>query len=116
MTDATSHTNSNLSMAIKCAQAHSLLKSGVPFVFDDKFGSAAGCFEALLILVEADPNKLNYSSEQLISLKFALCCCYFYSGTDHERNLQLLKEIQNIEDEIPAVHYMTAAILHKLNV
>lgn len=116
MTDTKSYLSNNLSLASKRAQVHSLLKSGVSSVFEDKFESAAGCFEALLILVEADVNKLDYSSETLFSWKFALCCCYFYADTENQRNLQLLKEIQQFEDQIPAVHYMSACILYKLNV
>lgn len=108
--------NSSLSYTAKSMQAHSLVKSAVSFVFDKKFESAAGCFEALLILADAEPKKFNFTAEYLITLKFALCCCYFYAGTDHERNLQLLKDIHKYEEHIPAVHYITAAILYKLNV
>lgn len=100
---------------VKSAQAQSLVRSAVSFVLEDKFDSAAGCFEALLILVHAEQDKFNYSPEYLLALKFALCCCYFYAGTEQERNLQLLKEIEKFDDHIPALHYITAAILYKLN-
>lgn len=116
MTDTRSHLSNNLSLASKCAQTHSLLNNAISFVFENKFESAAGCFEALLVLVEADASKFNYSAENLLSLKFALCCSYFYAGTDDERTLQLLKEMEDVRDQIPAVDYMSAAILYKLNV
>lgn len=103
-------------MASRTVQTNSLLNSAIAFVLNEKFESAAGCFEALLILIDANPDKFNYSSERLLSLKFALCCCYFYAEIDHERNLQLLKDIQNLDNRLPAVDYMTAATLYKLNV
>lgn len=119
MTEASSYSVINNSSALytaKSMQAHSLVKSAISFVLEDKFESAGGCFEALLILVDAEPNIFNFTAEYMVTLKFALCCCYFYADTDHERNLQLLKEILKMEEHIPAVHYITAAILYKLNV
>lgn len=94
-------------------RARCFLNAGVTFAFERRYDSAADNFACFLTMVEVERTKLNYAATQLLSAKFALCCCYFYAERNHESNLELLQEFQN--SEIPAAHYMTAAILYKLN-
>lgn len=108
-------TSKNLTSTCKSAQSASLLDGALSSVLKNNFDSAAACFESFLVLLIADEQKFGYTQEQVLAVKFAICCCYYFSDKHYERNLQLLKEIEIYREQIPAIHYIKGDILFKLN-
>lgn len=96
-----------------CRRARWLLCVGANFARERKYPYAAKHYQSWLTMIEIERKDLNYTAKHVLSVKFALACCYFYADEHHKRNLQLLKELQH--HEIPAVDYITAAIYYKLN-